>query len=166
MAAQKKIKTPLEEIIPKYITDEKMRKVALDFAEWLRLNKLTPGQYGINRWKASNKGKGICFMVLGNNIWKKHDSWVIRLDLTNIKEYESAIMNEGLNEFVWNNIHHCWHCCIVCAPGLDMTLMGREYQGLCKTVILYSGDPGEAELNAIKKLLELEKQARGARGRK
>jgi hypothetical protein len=72
------------------------------------------------------------------------------------------MMNEGLQEFVWANIHHCWHCA-GCKPGLDMTIMGKEYQGLCKTMILYSGDAGEKEINAIKKLLEFEKKARAGK---
>ena len=158
MSEKKKVKLNIEDVIPQYL-DGDMRRTALDFAAWLRLNKLTPGQYGINRWKASNKGTGICFIVLGSNVWKKHDSWVIRLDLTHIMEYEEAMINEGLQEFVWSNIHHCWHCA-GCAPGLDMTIMGKEYQGLCKTMIIYSGDSGETELNAIKRLLEFEKKAR------
>ena len=155
---QKKARPKIEDVIPEYMNGD-MNESALDFVAWLRSNKLTPGQYGINRWKVSNKGTGICFIVLGSNVWKQHDSWVIRLDLTHIKEYEAEMLNEGLKEFVWANIHHCWHCA-GCAPGVDMTIMGKEYQGLCKTMILYSCDPGETEINAIKKLLEFEKKAR------
>ena len=161
MAEQKKIKLKIEDVIPQYL-DSDMRRAALDFAAWLRLNKLTPGQYGINRWKASNKGTGICFIVLGSNVWKKHDSWVIRLDFYHIKEYEASIINEGLQEFVWANIHHCWNCA-GCAPGVDMTIMGKEFKGICYNsdkVIVYICDPGEAEFNVIKRLLEFEKKAR------
>ena len=162
---EKKQKRSLEESVIEQITDVTMRESALDFAAWMRENKLTPSHYGINRWKASNKGSGICFIVLGSNIWKRHDSWVIRLDLTHISEYQESIYSAGLREFVWANMHHCWHCA-GCSPGIDMTILGKDFSGLCKTKILYCGDAGADEIAAIEKLIEFEKKARAESGKK
>ena len=152
----KKNKVTPEERIPVHIADGEKQKAALDLVSWLRANKLSPGCYGINRWKASNKGTGICFLLLEN------DSMRVRLDLTYMKEYEESIMAEGLQQFVFDKISYCHHCA-GCKPGIDITLLGRELKDICRTMILYIQDPDEAAVDCIKKLLELEKKARAKR---
>ena len=154
-------KPTLEDTASVQITSPAMRDAALSLTSWLRANKLTPSHYGINRWKASCKGSGICFIVVGQNIWKQHDHWVVRLDLTHIEEYQSQLESQGLREHVWDNLHQCWHCS-GCAPGIDMTILGRDFRDLCKTKILYFRDPDDTEVEAIEKLIALEKAARVA----
>ena len=149
----KKNKVTPEERIPVHIADGEKQKAALDLVSWLRANKLSPGCYGINRWKASNKGTGICFLLLEN------DSMRVRLDLTYMKEYEESIMAEGMQKFVFDKISYCHHCA-GCKPGIDITLLGRGLKRICRTMILYIQDPDEASVVYIKKLLELEKKAR------
>ena len=149
----KKNKVTPEERIPVHIADSGKQKAALDLVAWLRANKISPGCYGINRWKASNKGMGICFLLLENN------SMRVRLDLTYMKVYEEAIMAEGLQKFVFDKISYC-HNCSGCKPGIDITILGKELKSICRTMILYIQDPDEAAIDYIKKLLELEKRAR------
>lgn len=149
----KKNKARPEEHIPDHIVDIGKQKAALDLVTFLRANRLNPGCYGINRWKASNKGKGICFLLLKNN------SMRVRLDLPYMKEYENSIMSEGLQQFVFDKISYCHHCA-GCKPGIDITLLGKELKDICHTMILYIHDPDETAVNSIKKLLEFEKRAR------
>jgi len=74
-------------------------------------------------------------------------------------EYEDAIINDGLQNIVWNGIKYC-SSCTGCAPGRDVTLLGKECKGLCHAPVVTVCDPDEATVNGIKRLLELEKQAR------
>jgi len=149
----KKNKITPEEQIPVHIADIGKQKAALDLVAFLRAKRLTPSCYGINRWKASNKGKGICFLFLENN------SMRVRLDLPYMKEYEESIMNEGLQNFVWDKISYCHHCA-GCKPGIDITLLGKELKSICRTMILYIQNPDEADVDCIKKMLEFEQKAR------
>jgi len=150
---QKKAKPTPEELIPDFIADDHKRKAALDLVAFLRASRMNPGWYGVDRWKASNKGTGICFLLLEKDFLR------VRLDLVHIKDYEDPIMSAGLQNLVWDHISHCVSCS-GCAPGRDMTILGNEFKSLCKGSHLHIRNPDQTTVKGIKRLLELEKQAR------
>ena len=102
--------------------------------------------------------------------WTK--SWVITPYFNNIDKYEDIIVNEGLDNFFLDNIHFCRpnkkdNCNTTksCKPGVIRTLFGKEVKGICggdlySTMTAWFVNPDEAEIINIKRLLELEQQAR------
>ena len=163
LSEQKLTKPMIEDIIPVYLDGER-KKIALNLAEFMRANKMNPGWYGQNRWKASNKGNGICFLVLESAPYeyKLPLTLRVRLDLTHMKKYEESIMSEGLQKIIWDSICRCGNCS-GCAPGRDATILGKELKGLCRGLCVFKfNNPDEIMVNAMKRLLELEKNAKDA----
>ena len=155
---QKAIKPLIEDIIPKYLLGD-MRHNALDLATWLRASKLTPAWTLTNWWNVNCKGKPICKIHLGEDVWTNSKSWFVHLRLSYMHEYEDSIANANLQSIIWDNIKYCTSCG-GCAPGRDVTLYGKECKGLCFAPHLTICEPDAAEIEAIKKLIELEKKAR------
>ena len=104
--------------------------------------------------------------------------------LANIERYEDIILSENLQNFVWDRVVFC-----VCASRMDrpadapeikkvasmgtncnrakcavtVTICGKEFQYKCGngTFRCYGfTNPNEAEIAVIKRLIQLEKQAR------
>ena len=91
--------------------------------------------------------------------------WAVTPYLDNVGEYEEAIIAEGLQNVLWDNLYHCVKCFPDrdCARrgGMTRTIFGRECEGLCvgrRPFCFY--DPDEAAVDCIKRLLELEERAR------
>ena len=184
MYQKQKASNPLiEDMIPEYL-DGDMKQSALDFAMWLRENKIKPAWTLTNQWKAICIGKNLC--RIGLSPWNppgKNKKWVVTVYIEHIKSYEETIITEALQCFVWDNVYYCvnkppespppeefrQHAFVLpcnlwnCAPGKDITLCGKELTNICRNgnrQHLWFHDPDEASLNCIKRLLELEKQAR------
>jgi len=180
---QKAIKPLIEDIIPEYL-DGEMKKVALDFAAYLRANKMKPAWVLTNQWKAVYKGRNICRISLSPwNPPGKSRKWVVTAYLEHIKDYEEKITDEGLQNLVWDNVFYCVHkpkdspppeesrqyaldpSCDFCGRdfGKNTTICGKELTYICRNgnrQYFWFHDPDGAALSAIKRLLELEKQAR------
>jgi len=107
------------------------------------------------------------------------ESWVITPYLSNIETYKNIVIDEGMNMFVLDNMHY--HearmlngtCDIQrasgeskqCNPGVTRTILGKEVKGICHgdlygTITTWFTNPNEIEIEYIKRLLELEQQAR------
>jgi len=152
---QKIIKPRVEQLIPVHIIDINMQKSALDLAAYLRANKMSPGWYGINKWKGSGKSGTNCFIML----WDAYNSWYVRLDLLHWQKYEETLISEGLQNIIWDSINHC-HSCSGCAPGSDATILGKEFKGLCRGLSVFNfNSPDENMMKNIKRLLELDIKA-------
>jgi hypothetical protein len=186
---QQKVDKPLvEDVIPVYL-DGTMKKSALNLAAWLRANKLKPAWCLTNQWKAMCKGRNICRISM--RPWSpghKHRDWIanayiVTTYLENLNDYQEAVINEGLQNFLWDNVYYCvnkpadslppvelqTHWCKPpcnlwnCAPGKSITVCGKELTNICSCggrQYFWFHDPDEATLEAIKRLLELEQKAR------
>ena len=182
---QKKIPKPTaEEVIPEFLGGE-MKESALSFAAYMRENEMPLRQYTTARatQSAKCKGKEICRMVLYTADDKKFydlrqpqgfQSWLVIPCLDHIDAYENAIVTEGLQNALWDNVKYCvWgensgftgmeRGCSPshrCAGGRDVTVCGKTLKGVgyCRTFTFW--DPGETEVKALKKLMEFEKKAR------
>ena len=179
LQAQRKIKPKVEDVIPFCVAEDK-QQIALNFMAWLRVNKMTPGWSGVhNAWDAKCKSKTICKISLRNDGWNWNNDWN---DFTwKIKLYcphiyyngygAETIISEGLQSIIWNGLLECIHDCLngtkPCVGGSSYTFYDKEFTGICPGS-LYPEifDPSETTLNGVKRLLELEKQARVARSSK
>jgi len=153
---QKKHKPKVEDVL-RVVLDGDELKPALDFIAYLRETKTSPSWSGVhNAWDASSKGKLLC------KIWvqKSRGKWGVSLYLKNLSKYEETIINEGLQDIFWNSIHHCClECGGSCSPGVDKIILGKKFNNVCRLSVEF-GNPDEAEIVLIKRLLEWEKQAR------
>lgn len=175
-AQQRKDRPKIETLIPRYLPDEKVN-IALDFAAWLRENRMNPGHAGIfNAWRADCKGKPICRITLMDLNSRTHDEepnkqcmLVISLYLYYLSNYEKEIINEGLQNLIWDNIRgYCTTGCHStkgrfrpCYPGRTLKLIGKEFKRVCCCdPFTWIYDPDKTAIEGIKKLLAFEKKAR------
>jgi len=156
--AHMKTRPKIEDIIPEFI-DGGLQKQLLNLAAWMQENKMKIGIAGANLWSAKCKGKSIFGVALGRSYGRDNKIWGVSLNLNNLTEYEDDVINEGLQGIVWDYIRYCAHCS-GCAPGIDTVLLGKEFKNICPGLILFINDPDETMLNGVKRLIELEKQAR------
>ena len=90
----------------------------------------------------------------------------------NMGEYEDEIIGENLQELVWGGLWRCKACGNGCSPGVDKTMLKKEFKSLCHGIFyanrnwIWFYDPDEAAVKGAKRLLELEKRAREAKVRK
>ena len=168
LSVQKILKPKIEEVLPYYLYGEELES-ALKFIAYLRADKINPGWANVhNAWKGSYKGKPVYYIRLGRE-WvrdTKNVKWVIIVYLNHIREYEEKIFEESWQNIIWDDLHHCRRCNNGCAPGVDRTILGKEFTGLCNG-IFYSGrfpvsfvNPVDTDIIIIKKMLELEKSFR------
>ena len=186
---QRHAKPEIEGFIAKHL-DTDLQKIASGFIAWLRDSKIPP-KWGstINTWSAHCKGKPIC--VVRIDIWQTeghHRGYydgrpgsppclAIIPRLANLETYRQSIMDEKLQDFIWDNANSCVYgdrspsfgmakapgCATgkPCAPGGDVTVLGRVIKNNCCGRFWVSfWNPGEATVKKIKRLLELEKTAR------
>jgi len=193
---QQKITKPTPDgIIPEYLGDD-LRNIAMSFVVWLRENKmpLRWGPSSANSWTSNYKGKPICGIGLWEQCQLGHHRdyvdrrpgnqpcWIITPKLTNLELYSDSIFNMGLQDFIWSNAKSCVYSernpnygmkkapgCNPnksCRLGKDITVLGKVIKYNCGGFALSFGNPNETTLNSIKRLLELEKNAREKIGRK
>lgn len=185
---QQETKPEIEGFITEYL-DADLGKTAFDFVAWLR-DKNLPLKWGryINTWSAVYKGKPICSVRI--DVWQTmghHRGYyddrlgsppclVITPRLANIEAYKETIMNEGLQDYIWDNANSCVYSerspsyglkkapgCSPgkpCAPGKDITVLGRVIKHNCCCFVMSIWNPDEVAMSCVKRLLELEKQAR------
>ena len=165
-----KPKPKIEDYIPRYL-DNNMKNIALDFAAFLQDNKMRLSWAGMaNAWKANCKSKCICYvrLCLGYASDRKVAKWVITLYLDHMNLYQKAIINEKMQNTIWDNIKHCIKCFPEkypegrpCFPGKNMMILEKEIKGICQSGSpFWFWDPDEKTIKCIKRLLELEQKAR------
>ena len=192
---QQKLAKPIpDDIIPDYLGED-LIKTALGFIAWLRENKMAPkwGPSSANSWTSNYKGKPILQLhlweqcQLGNHrdfVDMRSGSqpcWTITPKLTNMAQYSDIIINEDLQNFILNNAKSCVYSernpnfgmdkapgcnpTKSCRPGGTITVLNKELKYNCGAFGMLLGNPDEATLNIIQRLLELEKKAREKIGR-
>jgi len=181
---RQKAARPLVEDSIRELLDGETRQTALDFAAWMRENRMKPSWYLINKWKASYKSKTICNLHIswyGKNGFHRgyYDSsggsvaWYINPCLSHMDMYNEQIKSEGLADFIRDNAFSCVYSgkspspgvgCSPgkpCAPGRGVTILDREIENNCCghfTMLVWN--PDQTAVNKVKRLLELEQAAR------
>ena len=181
-------KSKLEQLIPEYL-DGDMRKTTLDFVAYMRENKMSPSYRPSLRYKCTYKGRTICTISLlrtfanpnpysdnefGQALMSQENiknNWVVIPHLDYLSEYESEI-EEGMKKIIWDtkNIYFCNGCWAsnanfpeprdMCGPRPARSIFDREFSGLCGRGFFWFFNPDEATIACIKRLFELEQQAR------
>jgi len=158
---QKKLKLKIEDEIPKYL-DGEMKQSALDFIAYMRANKMQPSWQSTGSWKANFKGQNICVVRLSEGSWcvvPRISRW--NKLIGNYDLYENELTAEGMRDIVLANVNICRDCAN-CAPGWKTAFFDKVYDNVCHNVPVRYIDPGEAEINCVKKVLELMRQTVGA----
>ena len=185
LQVQQKTKPEIDGFITEHL-DGGLKANAQEFVAWLRANKMPPRWDGrINTWRSVCIGKPICtiqisvFHMTGGHRGFFDDRpgrppcWVIRPRLDNRESYIKSIMEEGLQDLVWDNAMHCVYSektatpglgCSPgkpCAPGRDATVLGKTVTNVCcGHFLLQLWNPDDITLKNVKRLLELELKAR------
>ena len=163
-----KAKPKIEEVISEYL-DANIREAAAEFAEYMRANKMPLRWASKNRYKALQKNTAICWVDLNQRALSPV-KWRIGTVLTNIAKYEKFILDEGWQDFILEKIENAY--CKPCNPdrlcvgGNNLSILGKDFNGICQNIIFHKiridfDDPNEMTVSRIKKLVELEQQARG-----
>ena len=162
LSVQKILKPKIEDVIPAYL-DGYVKESALDFIAYMRKNKMQPTWLSHNTWKVNYKGKGICSIRLPKNYFP-YKYWVICPHISRWNKlissydlFEDQIVSDGSQSIVWDNVNIC-RSCANCGPGWDMSFLGKEFNNVCHNIPVWYCDPNEAEINFIKKILDLMKQ--------
>jgi len=145
--------------------DGGMKEASLSLIEYLNENKIVPKFNKLNWWEARYKGF-ICKIRFPYHFQRSVFSWAVGIYLNNMEKYRDEIISEGLQDIVWGNQTLCRSCSRKCAPGNTLTVLGKEINGICvngKPEIVWVYDPDEAAVGGIKRLLELEQQARSSK---
>jgi len=156
---QKRTKPLVEDAINQRL-DGDMKKNALNLVAFAKENKLNFTWGGtINTWKATCKGKPICFIRIDTNYDEKQ-AWSAAVRLHHFREYENFILGEGLQDEIFKNLSHCDCRPNKCGNAKVDTVFGKEITRCCYTLGFGSKEPNETTVERIKWILELEVNAR------
>ena len=158
---------PFEETVLFYMENKTDQKRALEFAAWLRNNKMSPaaGNHGYN-WYINYKyidynnckdGKYYRGTYHGCYIKLFDGTWHI-LPAKDI--LERMLIREELKEKRWNSIFPCHGCCNGCYKHLpntkyNMEIFGREWTGtgICRKNPICFSAPDDETLAVLKEIL-------------
>ena len=177
---QKGNRPKIEEVISACLSGD-LKDTALDFAIFMRENKM-PFKLKSSSTRmqvAEYKSEHICHVfIYAEDDWQYGDQhnqgdpqyWSVTPILNNINKYEGLLMNQEMQNILWNNINYCRHYngngigCNPnkgCAGGRDLTLLGKKFNGIayCYPHSRIK-NPNATAIANIKKLLELEQKAR------
>ena len=164
----KKGKTPpLEDAVEFYIENESDKKRALDFAGWLRKNKLSPsaGNNGYNWYVKFNyinsniikNGKHHRSSYHGVYIKMFHDTWHI---LPSKDILEQVLLCDELKDVVWDSLFPCYGCSYGCfeqthGSQRSKMLFEREVsvKGICLRQPVCFINPDDKTLDILKEVL-------------
>jgi len=170
----------VEDRIPLLLAGDK-REIAQEFAAYLRDRKINLKWTGIqNNYSETGatygESKGICYVGLADtNSRGNKDGWHVSVTLANLDHYEATVMQEGLQDFIWNHIFICDKTVVnacnggeksiyACHRGKDVVVMGKEVKYVCRIrnqsrVSVHIFDPDVTAISHLKRLIELEQAA-------
>ena len=142
-----------EDTVLFYLEDESQQKRALDFAAWLRDNKLPPraGNRGYN-WYIQYKGRIVCYIKIYD------DTWHITL---RDEVMADMLAREDIKEVLWESIFSCYQCNYHChkrsEDNYPIRLFGREFigagLGICRLFTVRIHNPDDKTLDVLKEIL-------------
>jgi len=182
---QKGNRPKIEEVI-NYCLDGGRRQSALDFAAWLRENRMPIKLHSSTTrgHNASYNGEWICYILMhAKDEWRDMQGkcpgnppyWTVSLVLSHLDKYLDTIRDEKLRLPPWDKFNRCKFNAYggngtkscnpdkPCAGGRDLSVFyGEGFDGLCAGQWPIVKNPDEATVGIVKRLLELEQKARDA----
>jgi len=146
---------PFAETVVFYIENDSDQKRALNFAEWLKLNKMSPiaGNNGYNwhiRFKYWQNNKSGTYN--GCYIKMYHDTWHI---LPSKDILEQILLWDELKDSIWNNTFLCYGCNWGCHKREHNIKQRRNYidKGICLKEPICFSNPDDKTLDILKEVL-------------
>jgi len=160
---QYKSRPRIEEFVAESDFDDEIKKTLLDFASYLRANKMPPQWAAINSWKFLYKRERIGYIRLINGSWffdyripKKEKAYELYSpDLPADEKFEEYAASENLKEYILDNIKYCTTCISIghCSPE-NLNIFGKDFKKICWNGNLSFKNPTAAELERLKKLYD------------
>ena len=150
MPDQNNVKPKIEEIASEYLSGEALRNL-LDFAAWMRANKMTP-TFANKSKKGVNYTSRVCYLKLRRNSWY---IWPAGRQ----KEYANAFLAcEELKELVSASLAPCLEgCSHQCNAGSGCIVMvcGKRFEHKCGCCPVRFHNPDAEALKTIKQIIEI-----------
>lgn len=157
--SEQKIENHIDEILA-----ENAQKNALDFAAFLRTNKMQFERgkgYWENKfyWMIKYKDKYVCFILISNDEDNAEpDGLTIWSDDSGSSCFENSPFDERMKEIAWQNIDFCRKCGGCNNPGGSRkTIFGKEFDDVCITTMRFN-NPDAETMEYVKRLLEIRKK--------
>ena len=161
MSVEKKVRQKIEDGIHECLDGDR-KKNSLEFVAYLRANKLNPLWATPLSWKVSLKNEGVCYIKLfaggrpGYNDREAGD-WIVNPHGGFKGGYESIFSDDKGKEISWANIKYCIGCSKVCVGEKKwrrVSVLGREFDKVCKNVVFNWSNPDADTIEYIKKMIE------------
>ena len=153
MSTIKKTKPKLEDAIQAVVKKEH-QQAALDFAGFIRANKMTPAWASQNAWKVNYKGQVLCYIrTAGTANYHGLDdgSWHVNFAVYYDYAYDVPISDTAA-EAIFSKVRYCKNC-YNCAPANSLIINGKEFDKVCHQWLIIKNPDGEV-LDSLKKLVE------------
>ena len=151
---QKAAKPKVEDVILNAVKQEH-QKAALEFAGFIRANKMTPAWASQNAWKVSYRGNVLCYIrTAGTAHYHNLDdgSWHINFAAYSDFVYDIPVSGEAVKG-IWDNLRFCQKCTNNnCAPAKSLTINGKRFDKVCHQWLVIK-NPDSRELDCMKKLV-------------
>ena len=157
---QYKSRPRIEDFISSSDFDGETKSALLDFAVYLRADKMPPQWAAINSWKFLYKKERTGYVRLIDGAWffdyiipkKEKTLELYRADLTVDESFEEYAIGESLVAFIRENFKYCTGCTSVghCSPK-SMAIFGEDYRGICWNGNLSFKNPNATDLERLKK---------------
>jgi hypothetical protein len=119
-------------------------------------------------WDVKYKGKNVCYIKFGGFEDEKLNHWIIWSDQVpgswttwaedgKAIEYMECPVDERIKEIAWANINVCGNCGGKCNPGKRKTVLGKEFDNLCQSAMVFT-NPDKETLECVKKMADIRKK--------
>jgi len=142
-----------EDTVLFYFDDETIQKRAMNFATWLRENKMAPyaGNRGYN-WYIKYNGRIVTYIKIYD------DTWHITLRDEILKD---ILTREDIKEVLWESVFSCYGCNYKCQKwakeNYTLTLFGHDFTGtglgICRLFTIRIHNPNDKTLAVLKEIL-------------
>ena len=142
---QKKGKPEIE-VVGLNFLDKKSYKNMMTIVDFFKTKEAVIRYDYRNTWVMSFKRKRICYIKLVKGTWSLLFFGVYD------HGFESFLYTEKMKELVWENVCYC-HCCDDCnPPGLVTTIVGKEFQKVCRNCSLKFENADNDSLKCVKQV--------------
>lgn len=150
---QKETKPRIEDMVNNYLYGQ-LKNDAIDFVNFLKTNKLSPQWASTNSYALSYKSRRVCIIKINE------EEWTLWLNTQYNDEFNACFAGEqeDMQKILLSQLVYC-HSCGKCAPGHNITILGKKTQNACYCPVIRLTNPNQLELNCAKKLVLLRKTA-------
>ena len=160
---QYKSRPRIEDFASESEFSSEIKNTLLDFAAYLRANKMPPQWAAINSWKFLYKKERIGYIRLIDGAWFfdyiipkiEKGRELYKTNLTIDENFEEFAAGENLQEFIWDNVKDCTGCISAghCSPK-NLTILGKDFKRLCWNGNLSFKNPDAEDIKLLKKLYD------------